>query len=147
MGHRYPFRLPDMSVTPLLPAPLSPFVQAGIVAVGGAVGSVLRWGAGVLLNTLPVPIAAGTLAVNVGGGALIGFSLVAFARVPNEAMRLLLVTGGLGGLTTFSAYSAESLSLLIKGQVGVAVVHTLLHVAGALAAAALGWQVGRWVLN
>lgn len=125
---------------------LSPLAQAGAVAVGGACGSMLRWGAGVLLNTLPLPIAAGTLAVNLVGGALIGFSLVAFERMPSEAWRLVLVTGGLGGLTTFSAFSAESLSLLIKGQWAIAAAHTLLHVFGALAAAALGWQVGRWVL-
>ena len=125
---------------------LSPLAQAGVVALGGAAGSVLRWGAGVLLNTLPLPIAAGTLAVNLVGGALIGFSLVAFERMPSEAWRLLLVTGGLGGLTTFSAFSAESLALLIKGQWAVAATHTLAHVLGALAAAALGWQIGRWVL-
>jgi len=133
-----------MSVSPTLPSPLA---QAGLVALGGAAGSVLRWGAGVLLNTLPLPIAAGTLAVNLLGGALIGFSLVAFQRVPSDAWRLLLVTGGLGGLTTFSAFSAESLGLLLKGQWAVAAMHTLVHVGGALASAALGWQIGRWVLS
>jgi len=140
-----------MSVTPLVPTPamvtsLSPLAQAGVVAVGGACGSALRWFAGVCLNGLPLPIAAGTLLVNLVGGALIGFSLVAFERVPNELLRLLLVTGGLGGLTTFSAFSAESLGLLIRGEYGVALLHTLAHVAGALAAAAIGWQIGRWVL-
>lgn len=140
-----------MSVTPLVPTPamvttLTPLAQAGVVALGGACGSMLRWFAGVCLNGLPLPIAAGTLAVNLLGGALIGFSIVAFERMPSEAWRLLLVTGGLGGLTTFSAFSGESLSLLIKGQWAVAAMHTLVHVAGALAAAALGWQIGRWVL-
>jgi CrcB protein len=140
-----------MSPTLLVPSPatagtLSPLAQAGMVAVGGACGSMLRWAGGLALNTLPLPIAAGTLAVNLVGGALIGFSLVAFERMPSEAWRLLLVTGGLGGLTTFSAFSAESLGLVIKGQWSVAVLHALAHVGGALCAAALGWQVGRWVL-
>ena len=120
--------------------------QALAVAVGGGAGSLLRWRVGAWLNTMPWPMAAGTLAVNLVGGALIGFSLVAFERVPNDLLRLLLVTGGLGGLTTFSAFSAESLGLLIRGAYGVALLHTLAHVAGALLAAAIGWQIGRWVL-
>ncbi len=140
-----------MSATPIVPTSamvtsLSPLAQAGAVAVGGACGSMLRWATGLWLNTLPLPIAAGTLAVNLVGGALIGFSLVAFQRAPSELLRLLLVTGGLGGLTTFSAFSAESLGLVIKGQWALAVVHALVHVGGALGAASLGWQVGRWVL-
>jgi CrcB protein len=125
---------------------LSTMAQAGAVALGGAVGSLLRWRMTVWLAALDWPIAPGIVAVNLTGGALIGFSLVAFDRMPSEAWRLLLVTGGLGGLTTFSAFSGESLSLLIKGQWGIAIVHTLVHVVGALAAAALGWQIGRWVL-
>jgi fluoride exporter len=77
---------------------------------------------------------------------LIGAALAWFSRSPNEFMRLLLVTGFLGGLTTFSSFSGESLSLMIKGQWAVAVMHTLVHVCGALFAAVLGWQIGRWVL-
>jgi CrcB protein len=140
-----------MSVPSLVPTPaavgaLTTWSQAGLVAVGGAVGCLARWRAGVWLNTSAWPIAAGTLAVNVLGGLCIGFSLVAFARTPSEAWRLLLVTGFLGGMTTFSAFTGESLGLLLKGQFAVAALHTAVHVFGALAAAALGWQVGRWVL-
>ncbi len=126
---------------------LSTWSQAGLVAVGGTVGCLARWRAGVMLNTLPLPIALGTLAVNVVGGLCIGVSLVAFAKAPSEAWRLLLVTGFLGGMTTFSAFTGESLGLLLKGQFAVAAFHTTVHVLGSLAAAALGWQVGRWVLN
>jgi CrcB protein len=139
-----------MSVSPLAPSPaiasLSPFVQAGVVALGGAVGCLTRWRMGVWLNDLPSPIAAGTLAVNVIGGLLIGFLLVLFERAPSEPMRLLLITGVLGGMTTFSAFTAESLELLLKGQAGIALMHTTAHVLGSLAAAALGWKIGRWVL-
>jgi len=142
----------SMSVTPLVPTPamvtsLTTWGQASLVAVGGTAGCLARWRAGVWLNTMPWPIAAGTLAVNMIGGLLIGFSLVAFARAPSEAWRLLLVTGFLGGMTTFSAFTGESLSLLVKGQFAIAAFHTAIHVLGSLGAAALGWQIGRLVLE
>ena len=141
-----------MSVTPLVPTPamvttLSTWEQAGLVAVGGTVGCLARWRAAVWLNSMPWPVAMGTLAVNVVGGLCVGFALVALAKAPSEAWRLLLVTGFLGGMTTFSAFTGESLSLLVKGQFAVAALHTALHVFGSLAAAALGWQAGRWVLT
>ncbi|OYT88545.1 MAG: camphor resistance protein CrcB [Burkholderiales bacterium PBB6] len=123
----------------------TPWLTAA-VALGGATGSVLRWRVGLWLNPLALPFAAGTLAVNCVGGLLIGFSLVWFQRWPDELARLALVTGLLGGLTTFSAYSAESLQLLIRGDWLLAVGHTLAHVAGGLLCAALGWGLGRWLL-
>lgn len=113
------------------------------VALGGAAGSLLRWRVGLWLNPAAQAFSPGTLAVNCLGGLLIGASLVAFERQPNEVLRLLLVTGGLGGLTTFSAFSAESLTLLLRGQPGVALAHTLAHVLGALACAAAGWALAR----
>jgi CrcB protein len=113
------------------------------VALGGASGSLLRWQIGLWLNPLALPLAAGTLAVNCLGGALIGLSLVWFESHPSEVWRLLLVTGGLGGLTTFSAFSAESLGMLLRGQPLLALVHTLAHVLGGLGCAAIGWWLGR----
>ncbi len=141
-----------MSVTPLVPAPamvttLSTWGQAGLVSLGGVAGCLARWRMGVWLNVPPWPIAMGTLAVNVIGGLAVGFLMAVFARYPSEAWRLLAITGFLGGMTTFSAFTAESLGLVIKGQVGLAIVHSCVHVFGALIAAALGWQIGRWVLN
>ena len=140
-----------MSVTPIVPTPamitpLSPWIQGAAVAVGGAAGSVLRWRLVAWLAVLDWPIVPGILVANLVGGLCIGFSIVAFERVPSEGLRLLLVVGVLGGLTTFSSFSGESLGLMIKGQWGVAIMHTLVHVCGALFAAALGWQIGRWVL-
>jgi CrcB protein len=64
-----------------------------------------------------------------------------FERSPNEALRLLLVTGFLGGLTTFSAFSVESLLLVQRGHWLLAATHTGAHVLGALACAALGFQI------
>lgn len=113
------------------------------VAIGGAVGALLRWRIGLWLNPLGGPLALGTWVVNAVGGLLIGASLVWFERHPSETLRLLLVTGLLGGLTTFSAFSAESLNLLLRGQAGWALLHTLAHVLGALACAALGWWLAR----
>jgi CrcB protein len=125
-------------------APLG--VQIVAVAVGAAVGALLRWAAGVWLNTQWNGFPLGTLLVNCLGGFLVGVALMCFTRSPNELMRLLVVTGFLGGLTTFSAYSVESLILLQRGLWTLAVAHTMAHVLGALAAAALGYAVARSAL-
>lgn len=123
--------------------PSMPLVHLLAVAVGAAVGAVCRHLANLWLNVAWPGFPLGTLAVNLVGGLLIGVALVAFQRVPNDLLRLLLVTGFLGGLTTFSAFSAESLNLLLRGALPMALLHTLAHVAGALAAAALGHALGR----
>lgn len=115
------------------------------VALGGGVGSVLRWRIGLWLNPLALPFSAGTLAVNCVGGLLIGLLVVWFEEHPSELGRLVLITGGLGGLTTFSAFSAESLSLLLRGLPWLALVHSLAHLLGALACAGLGWWLGRLI--
>jgi CrcB protein len=119
------------------------WTQTLAVAIGGACGSLLRWRVGLWLNPLAFPLQMGTLAVNVVGGILIGLCVAWFEAHPNDTLRLLLITGGLGGLTTFSAFSAESLSLLLRGSPGLAVLHTVAHVGGGLAGAALGWWIGR----
>lgn len=114
------------------------WIQALAVAVGGALGSLARWRVGLWLNVTASLLPWGTLLVNCVGGLFIGIALVALARPGAELARLLLVVGFLGGFTTFSAFSAESLSLLLRGHGGWAALHTLLHVAGALGCAALG---------
>lgn len=121
--------------------------QAGAVALGSAVGALLRWGAGLALNGLWAGFPLGTLLVNALGGLLIGVAMVWFARSPDELLRLLLVTGVLGGFTTFSSFSAESLGLLQRGEVGLALLHSAAHLFGALACCAVGYALGRWVLH
>ncbi len=121
--------------------PLSPGLQMLLVVLGGSVGCVCRWAVGVWLNPRWSGFPLGTLAVNCVGGLLIGAALAWFARSPNELLRLLLVTGFLGGLTTFSSFSGESLLLLQRGQFALALGHTALHVIGALASAAAGFAV------
>lgn len=115
-----------------------PWLQACAVASGAAVGALLRWRAGLWLNAAWPGFPLGTLLVNCVGGLLIGASIAWFDEHASDLVRLLLVTGLLGGLTTFSAFSAESLLLLERGQWVLAAGHTLAHVLGSLACAALG---------
>ena len=123
-----------------------PWLQALAVALGAAVGALLRWRAGLWLNASWAGFPLGTLAVNTVGGFLIGIALAWFEQAPNELLRLLLVTGFLGGLTTFSAFSVESLMLLQRGDWWLAAAHTLAHVVGALLCAGLGFTVARSLL-
>jgi fluoride exporter len=117
------------------------WLQVLAVSAGAAAGALARWGAGLWLNARWAGFPLGTLFVNAVGGLLIGMALAWFERSPNEMLRLLLVTGFLGGLTTFSSFSAESLLLLQRGQWGLAAGHTLAHLLGALACAALGFKL------
>jgi CrcB protein len=117
------------------------WLQVLAVAAGAAVGALARWGAGLWLNARWAGFPLGTLFVNAVGGLLIGVALAWFERSPNEMLRLLVVTGFLGGLTTFSSFSAESLLLLQRGQWGMAAGHSLAHLLGALACAALGFKL------
>jgi CrcB protein len=117
--------------------------EALAVAAGAALGGLARWQIGFWLNTRHGQLPLGTLTVNLVGGLLIGFALVLLARPDQQLWRLLVVTGFLGGLTTFSAFSAEALSLLQRGQWGWALAHSALHVFGALAAAAVGAWLGK----
>jgi CrcB protein len=115
--------------------------QVLAVAAGAAAGALARWGAGLWLNARWAGFPLGTLFVNCVGGLLIGLALAWLERTPDELLRLLVVTGFLGGLTTFSAFSAESLLLLQRGHWAMAVGHALAHVLGALACAALGFRL------
>lgn len=124
-----------------------PWVQALAVALGAALGALLRWRAGLWLNAMWTGFPLGTLLVNAVGGLLIGSALAWFEQSPDELLRLLLVTGFLGGLTTFSAFSVESLLLLQRGQWLLAAGHTLAHVLGALVCAAAGFALTRSLLG
>ncbi|MCV2355284.1 fluoride efflux transporter CrcB [Paucibacter sp. B2R-40] len=119
------------------------FLQAAAVAGGAAVGALARWGTGLWLNASYAGFPLGTLAVNLVGGFLIGMAMAWFGRSPNDLLKLLLVTGFLGGLTTFSAFSAESLSLLQRGHYGLLLTHAGAHMLGGLACAAIGMRLLR----
>jgi CrcB protein len=120
-----------------------PWLQIIAVAIGASIGALARWVAGVWLNAQWEGFPLGTLLVNCAGGLMIGMALAWFERTPNELLRLLLVTGFLGGLTTFSSFSGESLVLLHRGQVLMALLHTAAHLFGSLACAALGY----WIID
>lgn len=122
-------------------------LQGLAVAVGAAAGALLRWRAGVWLNTLWAGFPLGTLLVNLAGGLAVGVALAWFERRPDELLKLLLVTGFLGGLTTFSAFSGESLALLQRGAAGMALLHSAAHLLGALACAALGYALMRALMG
>jgi CrcB protein len=123
-----------------------PWPQIAVISLGASVGAVLRWLSGIWLNERWHGFPLGTLFVNCVGGLLVGVALAWFERTPDEMLRLLLVTGLLGGFTTFSAFSVESLILVQRGEWLLALGHTLAHVVGALACAALGVRLASLLL-
>jgi CrcB protein len=124
-----------------------PWATMWAVALGASIGAVLRWAAGVWLNSAWHGFPLGTLVVNCAGGFMIGVALISFQRWPSELPRAFVITGFLGGLTTFSAFSGESLNLLQRGQMFMAVLHAAAHVFGALACVAAGFALARLLLR
>jgi CrcB protein len=123
------------------------WVNVLAVSAGGVVGCLLRWLAGVWLNARWSGFPLGTLFVNCVGGLLIGMALFWFERTPNETLRLLVITGTLGGFTTFSSFSVESLIMLQRGELTLALAHATAHVLGALACAAIGFRLVGFVFG
>ncbi len=115
-------------------------LSVACVFIGGGLGSLLRWGLGLALNPVFVHIPLGTLAANVGGGLLMGATMGVFAQFEGlpPAARLAVATGFLGGLTTFSTYSAETATLLLRHDHAWAAVHAIGHVLATLAATFAG---------
>jgi CrcB protein len=116
------------------------------VGIGAALGALLRWQLGERLNRLFPSIPPGTLVANIIGGYIVGFALAALAQrddLPVE-WRLLIITGFCGGLTTFSTFSSEIVSLLQQGRLGIAASGIALHVASSLVATLAG--LGTWQL-
>lgn len=103
------------------------------ICIGASVGALSRWGLGLWLTPGGV-IPWGTLAANLIGGYLIGICIAIFQSIPqlDPVWRLLLVTGFLGGLTTFSSFSGEVVSLLMQARYGLALGTAALHVLGSL---------------
>jgi len=110
------------------------------IALGGALGACLRWGLGLWLNPLHATMPLGTLTANLVGGYGIGLVLGWFATQPALPIewRLFVITGLLGGLTTFSTFSAEVVHLLSRAQFGWALATMALHVGGSFTMTALG---------
>ena len=110
------------------------------ICLGASLGALMRWGLGVGLNHLFPTLPLGTLVANLVGGYLIGLALALFAQAPNLSpeWRLFVITGFLGGLTTFSTFSAEVVAALQQGRPGWAAATISTHLLGSLALTLLG---------
>ena len=119
------------------------------ISLGASLGALLRWGLGVWLNGLFPAVPPGTLVANVAGGYMIGIAIALFAHhvaVPPE-WRLFVITGFLGGLTTFSTFSAEVVHSLQQGRLLWAGVAVASHLFGSLIATGLGLATVGWWLR
>ncbi|KAF1690644.1 fluoride efflux transporter CrcB [Pseudoxanthomonas koreensis] len=119
------------------------------VGSGAAIGAWMRWGLSAWLNPSRSPVPLGTLAANLVGGYVVGIALGWIMSRPGMApeWRLFLVTGLLGGLTTFSTFSAEIVQQLTRQQYGAALLGVILHLFGSLLLTVLGlytWRVLRF---
>lgn len=110
------------------------------VGIGAAIGAWGRWGLSLAFNALFPLVPLGTLIANLVGGYLMGISmgLIGLGGLLSTELRLLVTTGFLGGLTTFSTFSAESVTLFSRGDYGWATLHLMSHLFGSLLLTALG---------
>jgi CrcB protein len=118
------------------------------VSMGAAVGALARWQLGLWLSAGGL-IPWGTLAANLIGGYLVGVAVGVFNALPqlDPAWRLLLITGFLGGLTTFSSFSAEVVAFLNEGRLALALGTALAHVTGSLLLTLAGLKTVTLVLD
>jgi len=110
------------------------------VGAGAALGAWLRWWLSLALNAVTPNLPLGTLAANLIGGYLIGVAVEYFFQqgaVPLET-RLFIITGFLGGLTTFSTFSAEAVGLLLQSRFGWALLLICTHLIGSILMTVLG---------
>ncbi|MEO6253877.1 MAG: fluoride efflux transporter CrcB [Ferruginibacter sp.] len=112
-----------------------------VVGLGGGIGSMLRYAAGLLISSKYFPYA--TLAVNIIGSFIIG--IVFAMSIKEEGLsapwKLFLATGICGGFTTFSAFSLENMELLQNGKAGMAIIYIMLSILLGIIAAFLGYQL------
>lgn len=116
------------------------------IAFGAALGALLRWQLGLKLNALFPTLPPGTLAANLVGGYIIGLAVAFFAALPGLApeWRLFVITGFCGGLTTFSTFSAEIVTLLQQGRPSWALTSVALHLTGSVLMTLAGIATVSW---
>lgn len=117
------------------------------ICVGASLGALLRWALGLRLNGLFPDLPPGTLVANLVGGYVIGVAMAWFATAPgiSAEWRLFVITGFCGGLTTFSTFSAEVVTLLQQGRLALAAGTVAAHVAGSVVATFLGIGSYLWL--
>jgi len=117
------------------------------ISLGAALGALARWGLGLGLNHVFPALPLGTLVANLVGGYLIGLAMAFFAQMQHlpPEWRLFVITGFLGGLTTFSTFSAEVVTALQQGRVGWAAATIGTHVLGSLGMTLLGLATPTWL--
>ena len=117
------------------------------ICIGASIGALCRWGLGLWLTPGGV-IPWGTLAANLMGGYLIGVCIAVFHAMPqmDPMWRLLLITGFLGGLTTFSTFSAEVVGFLMAERYALALATATAHVAGSLLMTILGIKSATYLI-
>lgn len=110
------------------------------IAMGASLGAILRWYVSLKFNTIEATIPLGTLSVNLLGGYLIGFAVGFFANnlTLSPEWRLFVITGFLGGLTTFSTFSAEVVNLLQQSRALGAMMIVGAHTIGSIIMTFLG---------
>ena len=116
------------------------------ISMGASIGALLRWQLGLRLNSLLPSLPPGTLTANLVGGYIIGLAVAYFAQAPDIApeWRLFIITGFCGGLTTFSTFSAEVVTLLKENKLTWAMGAIATHVTGSLVMTVAGlatWQL------
>jgi CrcB protein len=119
--------------------------QFAAVGIGAAIGAWLRWGLGHVLNPAFPTLPLGTLAANLVGGLLMGMVMELATRhaLLSPEARLFLATGFLGGLTTFSTFSAEATTLILRSEWLWGVVLVASHVVGSIVLTLAGLALAR----
>jgi CrcB protein len=126
--------------------PMNLAVNFAYVGLGGAAGACSRYSLSLLLTTQPLAVPYGTLVANVTGAFIAGFLVIIFISkaMIGGPLHLLLVVGFLGGFTTFSAFSIETLRFAEAGNYLLAAANVGLNFFGSLVAVTAGAYLARW---
>jgi fluoride exporter len=117
------------------------------VSLGASLGALLRWWLGTTLNPHFPTVPPGTLAANLIGGYVVGVAVAGFATYPAlpPEWRLFVITGFCGGLTTFSTFSAEVVTLMQQGRAAWAMATAAVHLLGSLIMTFAGIGTVVWI--
>jgi CrcB protein len=118
------------------------------ICLGACIGALARYGLALWLNP-GTAMPMGTLAANLIGGYLVGICVAVFQHMPqlDPLWRLLLVTGFLGALTTFSSFSAEVVGMLLQGRYPLALATAAVHLLGSLLFTIAGIKSAMWFIS